>query len=689
MGRKFSVNGRLFRDVLAQYPNTFKAFCELINNSLQAGAQNIFVDLESGEEDLLPGTGPELKSISVKDDGLGVSKTEFDWKILEIATTSKEEAGGRGIGRFAALQLGMNMQIETVAFDPEEKRFFRIQLRIDSRLWGDLPKLESIELDVVEDDLGEDKIPSYYSVRITDFYPPKVVEKKRQHRLHRDLSPDTLDTALFTQYADAIIKGTTSFHINGDPIDTNRFLKGNVERRQESFTALDRSEYPINYEFMQIREVPGNHRVFIRIINDEGTSVAHSFEYSLVVPDGLCWFVLTDSPYFNENASVVREFDFSEMNPYSQHLMDALKKHIDKFFQETYADYFDFEKRLKEDAYYPYRTAKSSSEVRLSVFNQLAYHVEKKHSLLRKQSGIRKMVYALIDRALNQDDLENLLTNVLQLDKQALEHYERLRKRASLSDVIYFSERVSKKRQFLDFLRKLTYGTDANLVSERSELHKIVERQLWIFGEQYKDTPVLFSDKNLQNNLEKLRKKCWNYEPTQKDENLAEVDEKLLTITDLFFFNERPLDEDRREVMVVELKAPRVKINAKELSQAEKYAFQIQQDAMFPSQNAYRIILVSSQMADFAKSKLGQVDPKRPYVVHKPKDADIEVWVFTWSDLLDQSHRKLTYLGNALEVEDREALAYWKEEFPDIPTERLESKLADKSRAKTKTRAKR
>ena len=198
---------------------------------------------------------------------------------------------------------------------------------------------------------------------------------------------------------------------------------------------------------------------------------------------------------------------------------------------------------------------------------------------------------------------------------------------------------------------------------------------LWLFGENYSDTPILFSDKKLEANIAALRAKFFDYEPTEKDENLVNVPEELRTITDLFFFNEKILDDTRREVMVVELKAPRVKLHQKEFNQAEGYAFQIQEQGVFPDNLNYKIILVSGDLSPFAKSKQGQLDKKNPWVVYRGESKPVEVWAMKWSDLIETNRRKLSYLGNVLEVKDRDVKEVFEKEFSDVPLGKLKSAL--------------
>ncbi|HSH67426.1 MAG TPA: hypothetical protein VLB84_16905 [Bacteroidia bacterium] len=48
----FSTNSRIIKDLLTQYRNTFYAFCELINNSIQAKANKIDIIIDYAKSDL-------------------------------------------------------------------------------------------------------------------------------------------------------------------------------------------------------------------------------------------------------------------------------------------------------------------------------------------------------------------------------------------------------------------------------------------------------------------------------------------------------------------------------------------------------------------------------------------------------------------------------------------------------------
>ena len=129
MQRHFSTNSRVIKDLFAQYENTFVAFCELITNSIQADANNIKIHIDYVLESEVYHSA--VKSIVIEDDGSGVSISDLDNKILDIGTNVK--SGGKGIGRFSALQIGAAVEIESISFDQKLNKFtkFLIPLKQD------------------------------------------------------------------------------------------------------------------------------------------------------------------------------------------------------------------------------------------------------------------------------------------------------------------------------------------------------------------------------------------------------------------------------------------------------------------------------------------------------------------------------------------------------------------------------
>lgn len=135
------------------------------------------------------------------------------------------------------------------------------------------------------------------------------------------------------------------------------------------------------------------------------------------------------------------------------------------------------------------------NELHEIVLNQIAFAAETEYKLLESNNKVRGLLYELMDRAIRSGQIQDIFEKILKLDNHTVDRFHSLLQRTDLETVIQFSNNVATKNQFLKFLHNIVFGTVGNVLRERSQLHKIVEQHLWIFGENYAETPLLWSDK--------------------------------------------------------------------------------------------------------------------------------------------------------------------------------------------------
>mgnify|MGYP002516613885 CR=1 FL=1 len=313
-----------------------------------------------------------------------------------------------------------------------------------------------------------------------------------------------------------------------------------------------------------------------------------------------------------------------------------------------------------EDEHYPYELSSDEIGLSESMFRKTVYLVENQEKLLEKNETVRQIVYPMVKKLLEEGDARFIVDKVLSLPEEKKQQLHALLQTADFEEIIRFSSQVARKQQFIKFLEELTYGKLSKSIKERSQLHKIVQNELWIFNEAYNGTPQLWSDKSLANNLDELHRKYFEYEPTEIDENLIEdYKDTVRDITDLFFYNEKRLVNGRREVMIVELKSPSCAISNHEMNQAKRYAFDIHKYPKFDkSQVCYKIILISSHLTERAKSEINNFPNLGEIGLFDRKienGEDIRVYAMTWSELIERNKRALSYLSESLTLKEKEA----------------------------------
>lgn len=329
---------------------------------------------------------------------------------------------------------------------------------------------------------------------------------------------------------------------------------------------------------MQIKNID-KRKVFLTTLNAGIQTIATGFEYDAewLSPKIGGWFVYISCDSLPSD--MYRNVDLDGMDEEVKHYKSFIKNQLNDFFKEKNKEFDNFIDKLKKDEYYPYKEA-SSSKSKVMVFDKLAFLVEDRYNLLNEKNKLREIVYPLIDRTISNGEFDQILRSILKLNNKMVTQFSNLLERTELDDIIEFSDKVSRKMEELEFIEKIVYSEISKNVKERKELHKFLEKMLWIFGEEYNDSTKLLSDKNLENNLKKLRDDCLEYKASKKDDNIAEIEKPIKSITDLFMYSEKILDVKHREVLVVELKAPKVKISPKELQQVMKYAREIEKSSV-------------------------------------------------------------------------------------------------------------
>ncbi|SUJ20124.1 DNA mismatch repair enzyme (predicted ATPase) [Sphingobacterium spiritivorum] len=488
--KKITTNTRVIKDLLTKYRDTFQAFRELINNSLQAESKNIEINIEYVNEANIKSP---IKSIEIIDDGFGVPFNEFDNRILEIGTTAK--ASGQGIGRFSSLQIGELMHIETVGFDKIEKRFTKTKFSMDTLDFNDA-QLEETEFKVDYTYLEGEHNP-YYKVMIEQLHHNKQAKLPKRNKIHEHFLSQNISQAIFEHYPFEIFHNTVNFIINGDALKREHFVIDKPSKKTIDYVDKKGKTHTLNFYFYNINSALNKVKVFFQTDNAGLKSVAHEYTYSSdwYTSDLGTWFIYIESPMLN--ADLFRNLDLEALGEAEiNNLKNTIKETINDFFKAKNKRFEKFLNSLENDKYYPYQNneqpASKSQEV---LFKKVAYLLEDEHQLIQKDDKIRNFLYPLLDKAISNGNIEYIFNKVLKLSEENLEKFQNLLEKTDLEDVVHFASVVADKTEFLDFLHELTYGELSKYLKERSQLHKIVEDELWLFGENYNGTPKLWSDK--------------------------------------------------------------------------------------------------------------------------------------------------------------------------------------------------
>ena len=675
ISKKITTNTRVIKDLFTKYRDTFQAFRELINNSIQAEANEIEINIEYVNQADLKAP---IKSIEIIDNGYGVPYSEFDERILEIGTTVKQK--GQGIGRFGAFQIGELMHIDTIGFDKQKKEYSITKFSVDTI---DLQnaQLEETEFKVNYEYFEKQKKNTYYKVNIERFHHNKQEKVAKRNLINEKFLEQNINQAIFENYPYQIFHNIVKFVVNGIELKRNNFVIGRPSKKTIDYVDKKGKEHKIDFYFYNIKSPLNKVKVFYQTDNEDLKSVAHEYTYSSdwYTPDLGTWFIYVSSSFLNSD--LFRNLDIETLGEEEiKNLKNTVKEVINDFFKAKNKRFDKFLNNLEKDKYYPYIDEKPATKTQEVLFKKVAYLLEREHRLIQKDDKIRNFLYPLLDKAISNGNIEFIFNKVLKLSDENIEKFHSLLQKTDLEDVVHFASKVSEKLEFLEFLHELTYGEISKYIKERSQLHKIIEKELWLFGENYNGTPKLWSDKKIGKILTEIRRNHFNYKPSEDDKNLINIEgDGLNDITDLFFFNEKITDNDDREIMVVELKAPNCAISQKEIEQINRYAFTLEENSGLPNDKVkYKLILISSRLSKYAKSQAKsrrKSFPNKPFLFDVKTEKNIEVYVLEWSELIEQNRRKLGYLSAKLSIKDKSVKEKFEQEYSELIDEKISAQL--------------
>ena len=326
MERSFSASTSLVRKIFANYPNTFGAFCELINNSIQANAKNIWIDIDYVDDDTI--SPYIIKKIVIKDDGNGVFLDDVNDKLLNIGTENKQ--GGKGVGRFAALQLGQKVTIESVGYSIEKKEFSKILVPLRASDFRQ-SNIDTVKINTEECIL--EKGPTCYCVTIEDFYDSEWTKTHSHNRLSLKLLKQNIEESIFERYLLRIFKKEISIHINGRKIEASHYLLNDPVRKEVKYTDKKGIDHSIFISYSNVK-CYNKIRVFITERIAGINEIISNFEFTAkwMRPEVGGWIVFVDSSTID--TSIFKDNDMDELSDEYRSFTTFIKNNLTNFFVE-------------------------------------------------------------------------------------------------------------------------------------------------------------------------------------------------------------------------------------------------------------------------------------------------------------------------------------------------------------------
>ncbi len=222
---------------------------------------------------------------------------------------------------------------------------------------------------------------------------------------------------------------------------------------------------------------------------------------------------------------------------------------------------------------------------------------------------------------------------------------------ASLSAIISAAKTVADRLDFITALEMILFEREKKKkLKERSQLHRILADNTWVFGEEFN---LSVDDRSLTEVLRKHRELLGDSEVVI-DEPVKHISKKR-GIIDLML--SRAIRQHRPtgiEHLVIELKRPRVVIGSKQLIQLEEYAISVSNDERFRGIGVtWQFWILSDDYDDYTAHRMVN---EEGIVLSKN---DITIGVKTWSRVIEENRARLQFFQEKLQhqVDQGRALA--------------------------------
>lgn len=601
---------------LARRHDPAGALAEIIWNGLDAEAERVEVEVEVNS---LGG----VERVMVRDDGHGMPLASCasyfqslggSWKATaKVSPTLRRSMNGKsGQGRVRGFALGQSLTWTTVADSLSGREKTIITSRIASPTDYEIEGPESTT--EATGTVFEARLPS-----------------EKTDRLNADRT-ESLLTAEFAPFlashpeVQIILRGTAL-----DP--------ANAQLRSEDF-ALNLDEgVEGTVPVLRVIEWSTNPGRELSLCDSQGVVLA------TVRPDihapghHFTAYVLWDGFRDHYEHLALAEFESEEIAPLLSQARDRLREHFRHRDEQRRREQVA---RWRTEQVYPYEgeaqtgPAKAEREAFDFVATTVARYLPKAQR--PKRTTLRLLKEAL---ALDPDGMLPIIDEVFNLSKRDLENLGLVLNRTSLSNLIKASTHVSNRLDFLAALRLMVFEPEVSKkVRERSELHRILERETWVFGEHLS---MLVSDQSLDAVLARHRAVLGHKPKIVKPVRRADG---RVGIVDLMLSQARR-GSDRREHLVVELKAPKVKVGQKEVAQLKSYAQAVVADPQFhDAEVTWDFWVVSTEMDDVVRQ-----DAHQP---HRPSGqianwGNVRVWAKTWAEIVEDCEVRLHYYREHLD----------------------------------------
>jgi hypothetical protein len=345
------------------------------------------------------------------------------------------------------------------------------------------------------------------------------------------------------------------------------------------------------------------------------------------------------------------DLEVAEMHPDIAALLAQARIVVrDHFRNRSAEDARDLVKQWKESDVYPYvgQPKDEVERVERQVFDVLALNVNEYLPSFRDlNEKTKRFSFVMMKTALENDPstLRKIFAEVINLPQEKRAELAELLETTTLTGIIEASKLIVDRLKFVAGFEHMLFNKDMKAaLLERTQLHRILVQNTWLFGEQFSLT---VDDQGL---TEVLRQHLKLLGKDRKELAPVKTAKGTPGILDAMLSRRVPRNDPAElEHLVIEWKRPAVKIDEKIVGQLKKYAFAVAMDERFKHTGTrWTMIAVSNEIDDQVEwSYFGQGKPDPGLIEHVPQ-SNMRLYVRTWGQLIHGCRSRLEFVQKKL-----------------------------------------
>lgn len=546
-----------FKTITNDINKSDSAIKEAIANSIDANSKNIYINIY--EETTVDSTvNVTYFCLDIADDGEGIptEKNSFENVFCQYKVSTKDKKsqyGKKGKGRYTYLTITKSPDSMAIFTKNSDNEIYRIYFECKDN--------ENIRI-------IQEKYKEEVKTQLKNDFST-LIQFKNLDELQFNIKKNTkeeiisdIKNEIISFFADTIASKSKNIYLNNELLDIDNYLQKEIVSKEIIIKDIKFNiDFYIWNEKIKLKSDRQKHILFFdssQVLRGILPSGKHKIAFNGYTRDHS---VIVKSEYFSNK--MFDELDYCN-NLFSDSIVLNLKKEIELILENILFELYKENIEKVSDEYINFLNI-SKDEITKDVYHALLLPFVEKFGKQKISKDLKSVIAKLVNILASEspDTFINNLKTILSLTEEESIKIEYIQENYGIIKAITEKEKLISRIDILNMFDNMVNGINKKEIQERTELHKVIEKNLWIISEQFEDIEYsdISSDESLKTILE--NKNFYQFDSSELKKIVKEHNTKK--IPDIFI----PIHKDNI-IYIIELKKPTVPIDKKIMDEIEE-----------------------------------------------------------------------------------------------------------------------